>query len=109
MSRQTQRRRCYFDYIQHSPWYSPFIDVFVANQYHWNYKFREAKICCPFSIILISDTQTHCPITIFAMDYRNKPATEDANGAESLLNLLHKWHTVEVIHGPTDLKVEAVN
>jgi hypothetical protein len=72
MSRQTQGRRCYFDYIRHSPWYSPFIDVVVASHYHWNYTFREAKICCLFSTILISDTQTHCPVSIFKIECRKK-------------------------------------
>jgi hypothetical protein len=72
MSRQTQGRRCYFDCIRHSPWYSSFIDVVVASHYYWNYTLREAKICYPFPIILISDTQNHCSVSIFTMERRNK-------------------------------------
>jgi hypothetical protein len=40
MSRKTKGRHCCFVYILHQPWYFPFIEVTVANHYHWNYTFR---------------------------------------------------------------------
>ena len=68
MSRQIQGRRCYFDYIRHSPWYSPFIDAGVANYYHWNYTFRDGML----SVFHYSHIKQSAPLSIFTMECCNK-------------------------------------